>query len=216
MSMKPDLSKNTANLKWVPRYGRFDFPRIEDKVKFKQELKNVFKDPSTKILCDEKTFSAKDNASQKFLNTKFFDLMLRSLGMRDEYDIVRCMNGFKTMSIDYDAFYRQRSLIEKMNENPGRFVDTNTPVCYIFNQKLSDLENNYTFELYVKTRISQDKEGNYVVQVMSLHWGDRNDKDHPYKVLNKKTKEYDNIGHVMDYLRETYDKRDQDRDRFDD
>lgn len=206
-----DYSRNESNLRYVPKFHSFDFISLSQKIDMKKALKAVFKDPNTRIICNEETFSARDKASQRFLNTKFFDLMLKSLDMKDEYDIIRCMNGFKTMSIDFDAYYHQRDMISKINANPGRYVDSQTPVCYIFNQKLSDVENRYTFELYFKARIKQDKEGHYEVHVMSLHWGDPNDKEHPYKVLNKITKQYDDIGTVMEYLRNTYERNDHTR-----
>lgn len=208
-----DFSKNSNNLKWDPDKKRFNFRSKEEREEFAKSLKVVFKDPNTRIICDNSTFSAKDKASEKFLNTKFFDLMLKSLEMKDEREMLKHINTFKVMSINFDEYYHQRDMIEKININPGRFVNKDTPVCYIFNPQLSDMENEYKYQLYVKAKILINNDGHYDIHIMSCHWGERDDKEHPYEVWNKREKRKDNISIVMKYLRDTYEREEKTEER---
>lgn len=192
-----DFGKNFLNLKYQVGYRCFSFENKAAKKSFIEFMnKTVFKNPLLKVNCSDKTFSSIDGASKKFIESDFYMNMLDSLGYSKNEDIIKNMKGFKKMDINFDLFCgRDKTIIKQMEEAPWEYINSKTPVCYIFTPSLKD--ERYEYNLYVKFFIRGNE-----VNVMSLHWDDYYHKDMPERVFNYQTLEYDNIEKVNEFLEE--------------
>lgn len=192
-----DFGKNFLNLKYSAEYNHFSFANKEDRRTFMELLNNtLFKNPLLKVNCSDKTFSASDDASLKFIESDFYMNMLDSLGYSKNEDIIKNMEGFKKIDINRDAYYdKDRIMLRRLKRFPWEFVDDKTPVCYVFTPSFKD--EQYEYKLYVKFFVRGNE-----VNVMSLHWGDFYNKAMPEKVYNYRTREFDSIEKVNEFLEE--------------
>lgn len=188
-----DYSKNSLNLRYDPNSRRFDFPSKSIREQFVKNVKNdLFKNPGIKIVCNHTTFSARDGFSEKFTGSRFYELMLQSLNMETSQELIRNVNRFYKLDINYDE---HNGLFKKLVRiEPDRYTNKDTEVCYIYKPFFKD--EMYDYDLYVKFYVRGNE-----VNVMSLHWAD-NDEKFPTMVHNRKTNEWDHINKVMDYLEE--------------
>ena len=193
--LKTDFSKNFLKLNFSTELHRFDFYNASLRKNFIQRLnEDVFKNKETKINCNENTFSARDRASVKFIESDFYMDMLDSIGFSKNEDIIKNMRGFKKIDINYDMFCGGDRLLEqRVKHYPSEFVNEETPVCYIFHPSFRD--EKYQYDLYVKINIRNNN-----INVMSLHWGDNCFKERPQRVWNYKDNCWDNIEKVEKFL----------------
>lgn len=192
-----DFGKNFLNLKYQVGYRCFSFENKAAKKSFIEFMnKTLFKNPLLKVNCSDKTFSSIDGASKKFIESDFYMNMLDSLGYSKNEDIIKNMKGFKKMDINFDLFCgRDKTIIKQMEEAPWEYINSETPVCYIFTPAFRD--EQYQYELYVKFFVRGNE-----VSVMSLHWGDFYNKAMPERVYNYRTREFDSIDKVNEFLEE--------------
>lgn len=192
-----DFGKNFLNLRYLVGYRCFSFENKEAKKEFINSMdKMIFKNILLKVNCNDKTFSSIDGASKKFIESDFYMNMLDSLGYSKNEDIIKNMKGFKKIDINYDLFCgRDKTIIKQMEEDPSRYIDSETPVCYIFTPAFRD--EQYQYELYIKFFMRGNE-----INVMSLHWGDFYNKVTPEKVYNYRTREFDSIEKVNKFLEE--------------
>lgn len=173
-----DFGKNFLNLKYQVGYRCFSFTNRESRKDFVEFMdKNILKNNLFKVSCNDKTFSSIDGASKKFIESDFYMNMLDSLGYSRNEDIIKNMKGFKKIDINYDAYCgRDRTFIKQVFETPWKYINSETPVCYIFTPAFRD--EQYQYELYVKFFVKGNE-----ISVMSLHWGDFYNKVTPEKVI---------------------------------
>lgn len=110
--------------------------------------------------------------------------------------LLKIWKGLKKKDINRDAYYdKDRIMLRRLKRFPWEFVDDKTPVCYVFTPSFKD--EQYEYKLYVKFFVRGNE-----VNVMSLHWGDFCNKAMPEKVYNYRTKEFDSIEKVNEFLEE--------------
>lgn len=197
--------RNYLKLDYAENEHRFVFANREFRRMFMKEFERVcLKNENMNVCCNKDTFSARDGASIKFTQSEFYENMLDSLGYSRNEDIIRNMRGLKKVDINYDTFCGGDRLLEKrIKDDPMKFIDENTPVCYIFRSEFED--EKYEYDIYIKIFIRGDK-----INVMSLHW-DGDDKVRPSKVWNHREKTWDDIEKVEEFLEEKLNNYERER-----
>lgn len=201
MKIKEDYSVNCYNLKYDERYRRFYFPSQESRKVFRAQLAKKLFQSEKKINCNENDFSAKDQMSAKFINSELYELMLESLNIKNSKELIKKLNGFSKMDINYDEYYSNKTLFHLIKDDPCSYANRSTPVCYIYKPIFHDEMYDYT--LYVKLNANNNQ-----VNVMSLHW---NDVKFPNKIWNRQRNDYDDIEEAVKYLRSKRDSKDYER-----
>lgn len=206
--IKANFNENFLRLKYSTEHKCLYFKEKSEKKDFIQYMdKKVFQREDLKVNCDRKTFSARDGASARFIESDFYMNMLESIGYGKNSDIIKNMKGFKKIDINYDAFCGGDRLLERrVKKYPWEFVNSQTPVCYIFEPSFRD--EKYQYDLYVKLAVRGNE-----VNVMSLHWGDPSSKDKPREVWNYKEKKMDKIEDVEEFLENKINSKDYEYER---
>lgn len=119
-----DFSKNFLNLKYSVEHNCLSFASKADKNAFIKLLDEMLlNSPLLKVNCGDKTFSASDNASSKFIESDFYMNMLDSLDYSRNEDIIKNMKGFKKIDINRDAYYdKDRIILRRLK----RFCDVSS------------------------------------------------------------------------------------------
>lgn len=200
------FAKNVYSLKYDDRLRRFVFGSNEALRMYQKELKDYIN--NAKIVVSNDSFSAKDEASLKFINSDFWMNILDSVSDFNEKsgkplilknsDVIKNLYRFKKMDINYDFLYGDRIYLKEFKKNPGRYVDRKTHINFIFTTDLRD--EMYEYTLYIKLYINEvDKN----VYVQSLHWNDYNNpscKVEPSGVYNIQTGRYDSYEKCSKWL----------------
>lgn len=204
--LKVDFSKNFLRLKYSTEYNQLNFDDRSLRKNFIAYMdENLLKRDDLKVNCNQNTFSSIDNASKNFIESDFYMNMLESIGYSRNDDIIKNMKGFKKVDINYDEYCGgDKLLIHKVRRYPWEFVDANTPVCYIFKPHFRDEQYEYTLYVKFSTRGNE-------INVMSLHWDDYCHKEMPEKVFNYRTKEFDSIDKVNEFLEEKLNQYERER-----
>ena len=194
---KIDFSRNYLNLEYSENNHFFILKDEDFKKVFMRNMDTLlFKNSSTIIKCNENTFSARDGASIKFTQSEFYENMLDSLGYSRNENIIRNIRGLKKIDINYDMYCGgDKLLLRKIKNDPSEFINSQTPVCYIFKSTYRD--EQYQYDLYIKLFTKGNQ-----INVMSLHWYDAENKVLPKEVYNYRTREFDDINKVNRFLEE--------------
>ena len=98
---KIDFSRNYYNLKYSDKYRSFSFTSKKVKDAFRLALnKEIFENASTKILCNEKSFSSSSGESATFCLSEFYELMLENLDKKNSGELIRNLNHFVKLDIN--------------------------------------------------------------------------------------------------------------------
>ena len=204
---KIDYSRNYYGLKYNSRYNSFSLggKKIVDSFRISIN-KDVINNKQSKIY---RSYSARDNCSKKFEDSEFYELMLENLNIKNTAQIVRNVNHFQKIDINWDEYYgRDNTFASLLKRFPEEYVNKETSVCYIYKPEFRD--EQYRYDLYVKMAITPSND----IKLMSLHWGGKDMDKLPQKVWNTKTNEFDSVDKVLDYLRGRRQERDMNEEQL--